>query len=243
MRTWFRAPFRPSADNFWLFFGGIWLLVGFPFLCIGLGVAGSTYLRHQRLDEAGRATEGIVLTKSYSDDGDSSARHSVGYRFTAPGGRVLRGTADVDGATWDRLAERGPVRVTYLPSDPATHRIDGETRDWLLGGIFAVVGGIFTILGGFVFVRGLQVLRRVERLERGGREAEAEVLEVAPGSISVNDVPQYVIRYRYVDHRGKTHAGRSAPMPPEEAEAWQAGDRGTVRYDADRPGASVWVGR
>ena len=153
--------FGPSADTFWLWFGGIWLAVGLPFLLIGLSVTVSEQLRHRRLDAHGRVTEGRVLTKTLS--GTSDPVHLVGYRFTLPDGSTVRDEAQVDGATWDRLVELRSLRVTYLPGRPRTHRIEGEVRDWVFGAIFSGLGGIFTLLGGFVFLRGLSLRRRTAR--------------------------------------------------------------------------------
>jgi hypothetical protein len=69
------------------------------------------------------------------------------------------------------------------------------------------------------------------------------VLEVKPSSTKLNSVRQWNIYYRYQDHLGQTHEGRSDPLPPDEAWAWQVGDAGIVRFDQQRPQDSVWVGK
>lgn len=157
----------PAARTFWLWFGGVWLLVGVPFLCIGLAVGVRAYHRHERLDREGLPATGTVLVKSVSPGEDGSGDERVEYRFRTSGGRVVRDEARLSAAAWDRLAERGPVRVTYLPGDPGVHRIDGEKDDRLvLGGIFTVLGGVLTVLGGFVFLRGWEIRRRAARRPR-----------------------------------------------------------------------------
>ena len=160
--------FGPSDETFWIWFGGIWLAVGLPFLLIGLWVTVAGHIRDQRLDERGRATEGVVLDRSLSPGADGAA-HTVRYRFTLRDGRTFDGEARVDSAAWERLVEMRSVRVTYLPDDPETHRVEGEARDWVLGLVFSGLGGIFALLGGFVFVRGWMELRRGRRGARRAR--------------------------------------------------------------------------
>jgi Protein of unknown function (DUF3592) len=243
MRLHIRS-YGPSQETFWLWFGGIWLLVGVPFLAFGIIAGAQARLRHDRLDREGVETPGMVLTKSiYSSEDDSGGDHSLTYRFVTPGGRTLTDEAGVGAETWDRLTERGPVLVTYLPTDPEVHRVEGEARGYVVPLVFAALGSLLTVLGGFVFVRGWNILRRTRHVERKGVTVEGTVLEVAPGSLTINHVPQWIIHYRYVDRRGRTRRGKSGPLPPEEAHAWHAGDRGIVRFDEQHPGRSVWVGK
>ncbi|HEX2095198.1 MAG TPA: DUF3592 domain-containing protein, partial [Longimicrobiaceae bacterium] len=155
-----KRSFGPTEQTFWLWFGGIWLGVGFPFLCIGVGAGVQTWSRHDRLDRDGHTTAGMVLTKTISSSDDSGPEHSLTYRFTTPDGRTLKDEAEVDPDTWDRLTERGPVQVTYLPRNPGVHRVEGEGRDYVLALIFSALGSLLTLLGGFVFLRGWSILRR-----------------------------------------------------------------------------------
>lgn len=129
-----------------------------PFLAIGVGVAISQNLNQSRLAEAGRRGEGIVLIKSY--DPENSKTYTVTYRFQAASGSPIQATSPVDGAQWDRLVERGPIPVTYLPDRPNVVRVAGEKADVLLPLIFAILGGVLSLIGGFVFTLGLRKARR-----------------------------------------------------------------------------------
>lgn len=236
--------FTINARSFWLWFGGIWLVVGAPFLFIGIYVGAQTVTQKERLQKEGQVTQGIVLTKSIGSSGrNSSPQYWVTYRFTTPDGHVVKDSAQVSVEVWDRLEERGSIQVTYLAQAPQSHRVEGQEDDWVLPIVFTILGGVFTSLGGFVFLRGLGQVRRARCLEREGMIAEGTVLEIRPSTISINDVPQWAIHYRYQDHLGKTHEGQSGPLSPEEAHAWQVGDTGAVRFDRRHPQDSVWVGK
>jgi Protein of unknown function (DUF3592) len=236
-----------NQQSFWLWFGGIWLAVGVPFLLIGIYAAATVVSGDRRLEAAGRPVEGMVLEKwistSRSSHGSGTTRqYRVRYRFEAAGGELVEDEAQVGADAWDRLEERGPVAVTYLPDDPHIHRIQGEDSGLVLGAIFSGVGGVLTVLGGFVFLRGLGQLRVGRRLLREGVLATGTVLDVRPSRLRINGVRQCTLRYRYQDHLGRTHKGRAGPLSPEEAAAWSAGARGAVRYDRQRPGVSAWTG-
>jgi hypothetical protein len=105
------------------------------------------------------------------------------------------------------------------------------------------MGLLFAPIGGFVFFKGVAGIRRELRLQSQGTSAQATVEEVKPTNTRLNGVPQWRIRYRYQDHEGRTHHGRSILMPPDEAQAWKAGDAGTVRFDALAPKKSIWIGK
>jgi hypothetical protein len=89
----------------------------------------------------------------------------------------------------------------------------------------------------------LRQWRTRRRLLVEGVPAEATVTAVHETRVSVNRVRQWRIRYRYRDHLGQTHEGRSGYLSPHDVEDWREGDRGAVRFDRDRPEVSVWVGR
>jgi uncharacterized protein DUF3592 len=147
-----------GLKSFGVIFGGIWLAVGAPFLVACVYTAMTDKLQQKQLIENGRRTHGIVLAKSYSPD--STQAFSVDYRFTASSGAVVKGTTQVTGDVWDRLVERGPIEVTYLPDRTAVARVQGHSRDTLLSLIFIIVGGILTLVGGFIFVVGVRNSRR-----------------------------------------------------------------------------------
>jgi hypothetical protein len=65
---------------------------------------------------------------------------------------------------------------------------------------------------------------------------------VQESSITINRVRQWEVKYSYQDHVGQMHEAASEYMPPQEAEKWHQGDKGTVRYDQMNPEVSYWVG-
>jgi hypothetical protein len=235
--------------NFCLWFGGIWLFVGLPFLIIGLYVGAQHVIVNNRLDTEGRTIEGMVLTKEIRTSSSSQSRgrsssvptYHVTFRFVTPSG-LITSDAEVNLDVWDKLVEREPIQVTYLPDAPQHYRIEGQSSGWVLPIIFTVLGGFFTVVGGYIFWRGLSQSRSREQLQREGFTTEATVTQVSPRNVWVNGVQQWAIHYEYRDDRSRTHEGKS-PLSPEEAEAWKEGDKGVVRYDRGRPKRSVWLGR
>jgi hypothetical protein len=242
------SPLAINPNNFWCWFGGIWFFCGLPFLSIGLYAGIEQVLVSKRLNVEGRSVEGMVLSKtvrSSSSSGSGRKNHSptyeVTFRFLTPGGMV-NGTTKVTSATWDRLIERKPIAITYLPEDPQRYRVEGQTSGWVLPVMFTVIGGLFTVAGGFIWLRSKRQSRTTERLKREGMSAEGVVVEVRAGMIRINRVQQMNLHYRYQDHRGKFHIGK-IPLSPKEAECWKEGDTGRVRYDRLRPQKSIWIGK
>jgi hypothetical protein len=242
MRLRQRSFFGLAKRSFAFWFGGIWLFCGAPFLIIGIYVGIDTLRQHERFRNEAQVTQGMVLTKRISRDKERT-NYWVGYRFSAQDGTVVKTEAEVSSDLWDRLVEREPVRVTYLPDRPQRHRIEGEGADWMLPLIFTVLGLVFVPLGGFIFFKGLSQILRELRLQSEGTMVEAVVVDVAPAEVSFNGVPQWRIHYRYQDHGGRPRTGESALMAPEKAQAWKAGDRGSARFDPRAPNKSIWVGR
>jgi hypothetical protein len=231
-----------AKRSFPFMFGGIWLVCGAPFLVVGIYTGFDTIRQEQGFRTYARVTDGMVLTKSIVRNKNDTS-HRVGYRFTASDGSVVKSEATVGASLWDRLVERGPVRVTYLPDRARTNRIEEQGADWMLPLIFGGIGLLFVGLGGFVFFTGVNGILRELRLETTGTLTEALVLDVAPANVTFNGVPQWRVRYRYHDHRGRTRTGGSGVMTPEEARVWKAGDRAMARFDPRAPKKSVWVGR
>lgn len=237
-----RSFFGLAKKSFAFWFGGIWLFCGAPFLIIGIYVGIDTMRQQARFRDEAQITQGMVLTKSIRSRKDNKT-YWVGYRFSAPDGTVVKGEAKVSEELWDRLVEREPVQVTYLPSDPRGHRIEGEGPDWMLPLIFTVLGLVFVPLGGGIFLKGVRGILRELRLQVEGTMAEATVAEVGPANVSFNGIAQWRIRYRYQDHRGRTRTGESALMAPEEAQEWKVDDKGVARFDTRAPKKSIWIGR
>jgi hypothetical protein len=233
-------PINPR--NFWFWFGGVWLGVGLPFLLLGAFFAWNELTLESRLARAGQRAQGMVLVKSWGDGSDS--RHPnlrVQYRFTAAAGKTMRSEATVSEEAWEALRERAAVSVTYLPDSPRANRIDGRVVQWVMPVVFCGIGAVLTLLGGFIMLKAISNARFVRRLREQGFSVEAEVIEVTPTGYMLNRVRQWVVLYRYRDHSGIEHDGRSPTMQKEEAERWHPGDRVTVYFDPLKPGRSAWT--
>jgi len=237
-----------TPQNFWLFFGGLWLFVGGLFLVIGISVGVHKFTVNDRLEKEGRAVEGMVLTKEiYTTSSKSGSRSNPSYRVTfrfAPlQGEVVRGTGEVNADVWDSLEEQGPIQVTYLPDQPQAHRVPGQSKtDVVLPLVFGVLGGILSSIGGVIVFNAVGKRKREEELRRTGGNAEATVTDVGPANIRINGIQQWKLRYRFQDPSGALQSG-SCTLTPEEAQEWQAGQTGKVRYDLRRPMTNLWVGK
>ena len=224
---------------FGLVFGGIWLAVGLPFLIIGIV---SAFHEHSFENEA-RYTDGMVLTKYIRRASKSnSTQYRITYRFEAHNGDTFEGDCQVDVHQWERLEERGPIRVSYLASNPRSNRVSGSS-DWAFPLIFGILGGVFSISGGIIFFRSLIGFLTDRRLAGTGIPCEARVTEVGPTHVSINRRPQWRVHYEYRDMMGQTHQGRSGYLSEQEASEWQAGRSTQIKYDQNKPAKSVWLGR
>lgn len=232
-----RSYLSQAKRSFWLFFGAIWLLVGVLMLVIGAGMA-----IEERAWSGAVRTTGMVLTKDIvRADSDSSTQYRITFRYRTEAGQTVEGDQQVAVATWERLTERGPVDVFYLPgsSDPARLEPGSDPVGAL---IFLAFGVGLTAVGGTLFGRALLRLMRSRRLLRSGVDADATVSAVEQTDVSFNRRQQFRVRYDYRDSAGGTHAGDSGYLEWEEASAWKVGDTVAVRYDPQRPNESLWMG-
>ncbi len=231
---------KQAKRSFWLLFGGVFLSVGLVFLLIGVPLM----LQEQRFEAEAHAAEGTVLTKTIrratTDDGNST-EYRVTYRFTAADGRTIEDIDVIDVEEWEALTEQGPVDVEYLASDPDTNRVAGADG-WLLIGITLVLGGVLAALGGVLFFTALRRLLLQRRLWRSGLSAEGSIIGVEETNVRFNERRLWRFTYRFVDQKGNSQTGRSGYLSFQEANAWEAGERGDVRYDAEHPERSVWAG-
>lgn len=232
--------------NFGLIFGAIWLVVGIPITVAGYFM----WQSEQRFANEAVTIEGTVLTRdirtarrhSSSGGSSTSTEYWVSYRFQASDGIRYEGSSKVDVHVWEGLQEQGPVTVSYLTSDPATNRVAGEP-DRVGAAIMAGLGGFFSLAGGTIVLVSLGKRLSRARLLRDGMSAEATITTVEETSFSINRVPQWIIRYRYNDHRGRTYEDKSSYLSPQEANNWKEGDTGKVKYDREKSNKSLWIGR
>lgn len=144
--------FQISPENFWLWFGGVWLAVGLPFLGIGIYAAYDQFSLNQRFETQALTVRGMVLTKAVhksTKSGDIS--YTVTFRFSRVGGESTQSGAGVSKAEWNALDERGLIDVRYLPEWPHPHRVAGQDpqdKFWLAA-VFLGLGTILSAGGGF----------------------------------------------------------------------------------------------
>lgn len=238
-----------AGDNFWLLFGGVWLGVGALFFCLGLFDWTLTVALDERFQHEGQTAQGTVLTKTTTSSSSGFGSHRttsrsyrITYRFTTAKSQDVESTAQVYSETWDKLAEGGPIDVTYLRDEPLSNRIEGRTD---LGSAFAqvIMGGLLGVVGGALFFWHLRRFRRDTRLRREGMIAEGTVLDVTATGTTIYNARQWRIRYRYRDHLGQTREGQSGLLAPDEAATWHPDDKGMVRFDRLQPQENVWIGK
>jgi hypothetical protein len=85
--------------------------------------------------------------------------YRVTYRYTSDG-QEIAGTSNVAGDAWDRLKERGPIAVRYVPGRPWLHRLDGESGEWTGPIVLLSLGGIGMLASAFAGIRGWPRWRR-----------------------------------------------------------------------------------
>lgn len=126
-------------------------------------------------------------------------------------------------------------------------RGDGGAR-WMTG-----IGLFLLLIGGLLARAGWRRAKRLLRIAFEGTETKATVTAVrrarlqptasfvARLNLSARGGTQ-IIHYSYVDHSGTARQGKSGYLPFEQAKGWKPGDRGAVRFDAEDPAESVWMG-
>ncbi|MGZ8512165.1 MAG: DUF3592 domain-containing protein [Candidatus Limnocylindria bacterium] len=234
-----RAPsaFTLIRRNFWLLFGGIFLIAG---LLIGFIGAGMLWQESRFASESAEAV-GTVLGKSLSQaTSDRGTEYFVNYRFTDANGDTRDATDELDFAAWDALVEGGPIPVQYLEGDPATSRMAGD--GWWLAWLFLGIGVLTAAIGTALVIPGVRGFRRERRLWTSGTPAWATVTGHEQANVRLNGRYLWHTTYGYEDAAGAKHEGRSNYLGEGEAHGFTVGSRALVRYDAGRPSDSVWIG-
>jgi Protein of unknown function (DUF3592) len=226
-----------------LWVGSFLFLIGIVFTVIGLQNA----LEEQHFGTHGLVVDATVTDKSIeraTRGGNPVTRYLVTYRFTSSNGKEVESSTELPVEEWEHLEAGGKFQVTYLPDAPESSRgQDTGQNTWIAVYVFLAIGSVFTLLGGgLAFYEGRSVVWSI-RVSRHGLATEGTIVRVGPTSTSINRVPQWRIHYRYRDHFGRAQEGASHLMSPIEGSVWKEGDRGTVRFDRERPDLSVWTGR
>ena len=234
-----RAPslFTLLRRNFWLLFGGIFLVAGILMLIIG----GGMLWQESRFASDATETAGTVLGKSLNRaTSDRGTEYFVNYRFIDADGVSRDATDELGFDAWDALVEGGPIAIQYLEGDPDTSRVAGE--GWWLAWIFLGIGVLVAAVGTALIIPGIRGFRRERRLWTSGTPAWATVTGHEQANVRLNGRYLWHVRYRYEDAAGASHDGRSNYLGEGEAHDFAEGARALVRYDAAWPADSVWIG-
>lgn len=231
------STFTLLRRNFWLLFGGIFLVAGLLVMIIGVGLL----WRESRFASEAVEVPGTVLGKSLDRaTRDRGTEYFVSYRFIDADGVSRDASDQLDFAAWDALVEGGSIPVQYLESDPETSRMARD--DWAFAGIMLGVGVVAAGVGTALAIPGLRGFRRDRRLWTGGTPAWATVSGHEQANVRLNGRYLWHVRYRYQDATGATHDGRSNYLGEGEAQSFAVGSQAVVRYDPKRPSDSVWTG-
>lgn len=179
-------------NNVWIFFFGIFALVGTVMGAVALSV----WLRNDALMTGGVRTEGRVVALRYNG---SSANAVIEYE-----------TDWGETQTWVSEVSSSPpayevgetVRLWYDPQDPGRVLLDGLDR-WFLPALF---GGFFVIFGGIGYGGMLAQWSRRRRkkwLLTNGTPVQANFTEVSRNSsLRVNGASPFVILCQWHDPVG-----------------------------------------
>ena len=141
---------------FTLIFTGVWCLVGFVFLGVGIALRRSFYRREARLRArtSGVVTE-VVRREDRSSNGVSVSWYPI-VDFEVDGHRV---SLEGDGTVRKRFYDGQSVEVLYDPDDPSCFRLEGGDASRLTGSIFLAVGLVCVAVGAIValLVNGLPI--------------------------------------------------------------------------------------
>lgn len=128
-----------------------------------------------------------------------------------------------------------PVRGIRSIDKPHRRRdVDGITD--VFGG-FGLTAGF---IGLFLLVRSVRSAKTKAQIWAHGVAADATVSSVEETNVKINRRPMWIVRYQYLDHTGQSRDGKSEYMSADQANRWKPGDAISIRYDRDKPDASVW---
>jgi hypothetical protein len=153
-----RKTRKPVPRWFLGAFGVMWSIVGWS-----LAIGGIQDIAHKRrFDRHAQRVSATVTAKSMQR-ADSTKRtgtkYIVEYRFEAPGGRTLTGSAAVDADEWENIRPWQSIDVDYLPQEPGDHRLAGSDPGGL-GVPGAIVGGVFGLVGTGILIWTIRTRQR-----------------------------------------------------------------------------------
>ena len=127
-----------------------------------------------------------MLTKEIRRSGrqNRTRQYRLTYRFTVDG-KTLEGRDELSQQGWERLTERAPAEVRYLPQRPSSSRLAGP-RPWIQKAVFALVGSVFSVVGATFFIGAVRRARLEWRLRRHGVNAHGTVTELRERDLKIN---------------------------------------------------------
>jgi hypothetical protein len=160
-------------------------------------------------------------------NGDNNRR--VTYRFVVDG-RTFEGTAGVSSDRFRALSVGAPIRVRYLPGNPASHRLDGARGD----GVPVAIAFVFPVMLGMVGGGLLLNVNRQRWLVTEGRAAQGVVTGMKARTSS-HETKSFAVTYQFPLLDGRMATGKSTfnKNPPAVGTTVQ------VLYNPERPGRSA----
>ena len=198
------------------------------------------------VDVMGRVETRWESTRDCKDSNSNVSRtctdFNVGYSYEA-GGTTQHASATAGYEVYAALTEGSPIKVRYLPRDPANNvtsfdagMVDASGGMGVLVLVFGGMGAVFAVVGG----GGLGVLargaRQRNRVRDNGTARGAVVLAREETNIRVNNRMQWRIRWK--DDAGVL--GQSRAQAPDGLP--EAGARITIYADPTGTLPPVWEG-
>lgn len=177
----------------WLYVVGVLVGLGLGIPAV-IGLENGWALSFHGAEVTGQVTDMSITTRSCGKNNlDTCTDYNLSFDFEASG-VMTRGAGKVSEGTYRGLALKGPIRVRYLPSDPALTEVEpGAT---LGGGVG--LAGIALAFGG-VGVWGLwssgRKARRMIWLRDFGLEQRVKVTDLVDARTKINNAAMWRITW------------------------------------------------
>lgn len=226
-----------------MLFGGFFVQFGAGFFAFGMifwwvfGAQADVTSWYQFSGELDR-TEGRVVscTETGISEGGSDSRpgtpiYRIDYEYLTPKEVKLTGTCFGTGMNF---ASGAPVKVEYVPDDPATSRIVDSRKNIL--GFWGIFVGLFPGIGLAFMVPGLLSNARALRVLKKGKQARGRLIGKEPTNTRINNQRVYKLTFEYEDDQGelRTVTTRTHVTAMLEDEATER-----LFYDPSRPSEGI----
>jgi hypothetical protein len=187
----------------------------------------------EQLARDGVVAEGHVADKRVTQGRGTTYRIAVEF---AANGATWRTTDSVPQERFEATAIGARLDVTYLPSAPATNRIDRVDAARVARSHAAFAAGALALVAAFGFAAWMfeRQARRALRLLRHGTAARATI----GGAPAKRRAGTAVVSYAFRDGDGVEHTSRSG-FRQADAVGLAPGSTAVVLFDADRPRRSA----